>query len=327
MVYQDHAPFMPDCPRQGTACRPFSPAPGMDLPLAMHVTCPPPLPHRGVALETTLLLHGVPKAQGPSLAQDLAQIVTQNGAVPALTGVVAGRPIVGLDAAQLDVLFSAKAVAKANTANLGVLMHRGEHAATTVSTTMELAAAAGVRVFATGGLGGVHPGYGERLDISADLGAFTRFPVAVVTSGVKSILDVVSTREALETLGVTVIGFRTDRFPAFYLRESEAKVDARFDDERALAAFIRGELARTGRGIVVANPIPREHEISVEDWNRWLDSARQAVANTQSAGRDVTPAFLGSLHSVSQGATLTANVALVRDNARLAAVIASCLDD
>jgi len=286
---------------------------------------PEPLqsPVRGVALETTLLLHGVPRGEGESLARELDAIVRSEGAIPLCVGIVGGEPIVGLTDAQLRTLLDAPKVPKANTANLGVLMHRRSHAATTVSTTMELAARQGVRLFATGGLGGVHQGYGSHLDISADLAAFTRFPVGVVTSGVKSILDVVATREALETLGVTVVGFRTDFFPAFYLRESEARVDARFDDETALASFVAWELARTGRGIVIANPIPHEHELPRSEWEAWLAQARSAVAGAGATGRDVTPALLGRLHELSGGRTLRANLELVKSNARLAAALAA----
>jgi pseudouridine-5'-phosphate glycosidase len=277
-----------------------------------------------VALETTLLLHGVPRANARPLATELAQIVRAHGARPALVGVVSGRPTVGLTDAELDVLLSAPDVPKANTANLGVLMHRGAHAATTVSTTMELAAAAGVRVFATGGLGGVHRGYGTRLDVSSDLAALARLPVAVVTSGVKSLLDVESTREALETLGVPVIGLRTDRFPAFYRRASEAGVDAVFEDEMEIARFVRAELARAGRGIVIANPIPRESEVRAEDWAVWLAEAERR-AGAHARGRDVTPTVLAALHEVSGGATLRANLDLVRSNTAAAGRIAAAL--
>lgn len=280
---------------------------------------------RGVALETTLLIHGVPRGEGARLAAELEAIVASEGATPLCVGIVEGVPVVGLSREQLATLLARESVAKANTANMGVLMHRRRDGATTVSTTMECAAAAGVRVFATGGLGGVHMGYGQRLDISADLAAFTRFPVAVVTSGVKSILDVVSTREALETLGVCVVGFRTDRFPAFYLRESEAGVDARFDDERDLAAFVKAELARTGRGIVVANPIPAEHELPRDLWQAWLAEAVRDTAELAASGRDVTPALLGRLHALSGGRTLAANIELVKSNARLAARLAAAM--
>jgi pseudouridine-5'-phosphate glycosidase len=280
---------------------------------------------KGVALETTLLIHGVPRGEGAKLAAELEAIVASEGATPLCVGIIEGVPVVGLSRDQLATLLAKDSVAKANTANMGVLLHRRRDGATTVSTTMECAAAAGVRVFATGGLGGVHMGYGQRLDISADLAAFTRFPVAVVTSGVKSILDVVSTREALETLGVCVVGFRTDRFPAFYLRESEAGVDARFDDERELASFVKAELARTGRGIVVANPIPAEHELPRELWQTWLAQAVRDTADVAASGRDVTPALLGRLHALSGGRTLAANIELVKSNARLAAKLAAAM--
>lgn len=277
---------------------------------------------RAIALETTLLCHGVPRGEGAALARELTAIVEREGAEAAVVGIVRGRPIVGLNDAELGELLSAERVEKANTSNLGVLMHRGVHAATTVSATMELAAAAGARVFATGGIGGVHRGYGERWDVSADLVALTRFPVAVVTSGVKSLLDVESTREMLETLGVPVVGFGTDRFPAFYLRESAARVDARFDDAAALGRFVAAELARTGRGLVIANPIPAADQISSADWERWLAEATARAGGVGAEGRDVTPAVLSALHEVSGGATLRANLALVKENARVAARVA-----
>ncbi len=256
------------------------------------------------------------------LYDELCAIVEAEGAIPALVGIVAGRPTVGMTREDLAALLEGD-VPKVNSANIGLAIHRGTHAATTVSGTMELCAAAGVRVFATGGLGGVHRGYGEVWDVSADLAAFLRYPVAVVTSGVKAILDVVSTREALETLGVPVAGFRTDRFPAFYLRESEAGVDARFDDVDDLAAFVDAELRRTGRGIVVANPIPEDDAIAPDEWERWLRRATAALGDVR--GRAITPALLGRLVEVSAGRSLAANLALARDNARLAARLSATL--
>ena len=279
-----------------------------------------------VALETTLLLHGVPKEASLQLARDLASDVMAGGAKPALVGVVAGDAIAGLRDEELNVLLAAAKVPKANTSNLGVLLARKSHAATTVSTTMEIASAAGIRVFATGGLGGVHQGWTQHLDVSADLMAFTRFPVAVVTSGCKSILDVVATRELLETLGVPVVGFRTDRFPAFYQRESAAGVDARFDDIDELARFVSLELARTGRGVAVANPIPVADELPAAEFAGWLAAAQKVVSNAGGAGgRDATPAVLGQLHALSGGATLRANIALVRNNARVAGQLAAAM--
>lgn len=283
---------------------------------------PPPAP---LALETTLLLHGVPRAQGLPLAGELAGIAKARGATPLLVGVHAGRPVVGLSDLQLRELLDAPRVDKLNTASLGVALHRRQHGATTVSTTMELAAQAGVRLFATGGLGGVHRDLAKRLDISADLFAFTRFPVAVVTSGCKSLLDVIGTRELLETLGVPVVGFGTDRFPAFYLRDVGVNVDARFDDPLDLARFIKHELARTGRGIVVCNPIPAEHELQPGDWDMWMDHAADQARARGAAGREVTPSVLALLHELSGGKTLQANLALVRNNVDLAARLAVAL--
>lgn len=294
-----------------------------------------------VGIETTVLVHGVPRGRGAGLASDLAGVARSAGAPAAFIGVVSGAPTVGMNEAELGAFFAAEKIAKANSANLGLFIHRGEHAATTVSTTLELAAEAGLRVCATGGLGGVHPGIATRLDVSADLPALARYPVALVTSGCKSILDIPSTREMLETLGVPVVGFRTSSFPAFYLRESGVGVDARFEDEADLAAFVRQELARTGRGVVVANPIPAEAEVDRKVWEGWLEAANTAVAGTGTgagpvsgalpngspgagggAGRDVTPRLLAEIHRVSGGATVEANVALIRSNTSLAARLA-----
>lgn len=295
-----------------------------------------------VALETTLLLHGVPREAALPLARELSRIVRARGAEAALVGVVKGRGVVGMSEDQLAEMIGGEPASaggrtdrseqrsvapKLNTANLGVALSKGWSGATTVSTTMELAASRGVRVFATGGIGGVHKGYGERWDVSADLLAFTRFPVAVVTAGVKSILDVGATREVLETLGVPVVGFQTDEFPAFYLRRTEPAigVDARFDDVTELARYVRSELIRTGRGIVIANPIPAEHEIARQDWERWIAKANLRATERGVAGRQVTPFVLGALHEVSGGATLRANIELVKHNAAVGARLAAAM--
>ncbi len=301
---------------------------------------PPPVPNAFVALETTLLLHGVPADAAKPLATRLASIIRDHGATPRLVGIVNGRPIVGMSDDQLDVLLATReSVKKVNTANVGIALFRGRHAATTVSTTMEFASRAGIHIFATGGIGGVHKFLptahsplptGSPFDISTDLIALTRFPIAVVASGVKSILDVAATREMLETLGIPVIGYRTDAFPAFYLRELDAsvgKVDYNFTDATELARFVRFELARTGRGILICNPIPAEHELKRDDWDRWLTAAEQRIStNAQaSSGRDATPTLLAALHDISGGATLKANIELVCSNAALAAQIAAAM--
>lgn len=292
--------------------------PPMHVPALVRRASP-----RSVGIETTVLVHGVPKDSAQGLARDLMQEARSAGSEAAFIGVVAGTPTVGLTDAELDTLLAAGDVPKANTANLGWLMHQGRHAATTVSTTLELAARAGLTVCATGGLGGVHRHIAQRVDISSDLAALARYPVALVTSGCKSILDVESTRELLETLGVPVIGYRTARFPAFYRRESDAGVDARIDDVRTIVSFVRRELARTGRGVVVANPIPAEAELPEAEFKAWLAEAEAGARQAGVSGRQITPEVLGRLHQASGQATLRANVALIRSNVNLAGRIAA----
>lgn len=305
--------------------------PTPNLQLRSHNTPP----HQCVALESTLLLHGVPPENAIPLSRELESIVRAQGATPATIAVLNGQPIVGITESELATLSTSPTpIPKANTANLGIYLAQHKSAATTVSTTMELAAQAGIHTFATGGLGGVHKGYGQHLDISADLAAFTRFPVAVVCSGVKSLLDVEATREALETLGIPVLGYQCSDFPAFYTRtlhpagQKGPKVDARFDSIDELAACVAFELKRTGRGVVVCNPIPAEHEIPRGKWDAWLKQAMD-LANEQgilsNGGRDVTPFLLGTLHRISGGETLKANLELVKNNARVAGQIAARL--
>jgi pseudouridine-5'-phosphate glycosidase len=277
-----------------------------------------------LALETTILTHGVPRDAALPLAKELAKICTENGAEPALVGVYRGQPIAGLSDSQLVEILGSTDIPKANSANLGALMHRKSHASTTVAATMEIAASAGIRVFSTGGIGGVHKGFAQHLDISADLIALTRFPVAVVASGVKSILDVLATRELLETLGVPVIGFQTSEFPAFYLRASGASVDARFDDVSDLGAFVGSELRRTGRGMLIANPIPAASELNASQFSKWLSESEHAVG-VGATGRNATPSLLGKLHEFSGGKTLQANLELIRSNTALGARLAAYL--
>jgi pseudouridine-5'-phosphate glycosidase len=278
-----------------------------------------------VALETTLLIHGLPSDAAGILAGRLSAIAVAEGATAAFVGVLDGQPIVGLTDSELQTMLDQVEVPKVNTANLGVAIYQEKSGATTVGSTMELAAAAGLSVFATGGIGGVHRDYGKRWDISSDLGAFARYPMAVVTSGAKSILDVKATREALETLGICVVGYRCDAFPAFYLRESDCGVDVRFDEIDALAGFLSAEMERVKRGIVVANPIPEEQQIDPEDWEAWRKEAEQLARAKGASGRNLTPAILAALHKISNGKTLEANLALVENNVRVAAQIAASM--
>lgn len=285
------------------------------------------MPHMPrLALETTILTHGVPREAALPLARELSAICTKHGAEPALVGVYHGQLVAGISETQLRDILATKDVPKANSSNLGALIHRKSHASTTVAATMEIAAQARIRVFATGGVGGVHKGFSQHLDISADLLALTRFPVAVVASGVKSILDVIATRELLETLGVPVIGFQTSEFPAFYLRTSGTGVDARFDEIADLAGFVRAELNRTGRGILVVNPIPEASELDSGQFLEWLRESEK-LAGATATGRNATPSLLAKLHEISGGKTLLANLDLIRSNTALGAQIARHLGD
>ncbi|MEM8757542.1 MAG: pseudouridine-5'-phosphate glycosidase [Planctomycetota bacterium] len=278
-----------------------------------------------IAFESTILAHGLPEPHAQALYRDAISIGERCGVQIAVVGLPAGRPTVGMTDGEVLRLLEAERVDKVNTSNLGLAMHAGRDAATTVSATIELAAAAGLPLFATGGIGGVHRGYGARLDVSSDLLALSRFPVAVVASGCKNLLDVSATREALETLGVPVVGFRTDRFPAFYTRESDPPVgvDGTFDEAEDLAAFLTAELERTGRGVLVANPIPEADAVSPDEWAAWLAEAETSAA--AAIGRDVTPDTLARLHTVSGGRTLSANIALARSNTDLACRLAAIM--
>lgn len=297
--------------------------------------------YRAVALETTLLAHGVPRESAWGLQERIAGAVRAGGGEPVLVGVLYGTAIAGMDEGDLRNLLEWRG-RKLNTSNLGLALegcftNLDSYGATTVSTTVEIAAAAGVSFMATGGLGGVHKGYGAKWDVSADLLAIARHPVAVVCSGVKGLLDVEATREMLETLGVPVVGFRTAAFAAFYQREARGGgaggrvgVDACFNEVGALARFVRAELARTGRGMVICHPIAEEFEIAAGRWEAWLLEAEgrveaEAKAHGMSGaglGRDATPMVLRALHEVSGGETLRANVELVVGNAGLAGALA-----
>lgn len=273
-----------------------------------------------VALETTLLVHGIPRPNVHDVASQLNAAVKDAGAQPMLVGILEGKPIVGMNDAEFASLLAEPDVPKVNRANLGIILARKQSGATTVSTTAELAHHAGVRYFATGGIGGVHRDFGTHLDISADLAAIAAHPVAVVTSGCKNILDIAATREALETLGIPVVGYQTDTFPAFYQRSSGIPIDATFDDAADLASFVDLEFARTERGLVICNPIPESDEIPLDQWNEWRTAAEAAATVT---GRDATPRLLAAVHERSQGVTVQANIALARSNAALAGVLAA----
>ncbi len=277
-----------------------------------------------VALESTIISHGMPYPQNVETALAVEAEVRAQGAVPATIAVLGGRLKAGLTAAEIDTLGRlGQAVTKASRRDLPVLVARRGDGATTVAATMIVAALAGIRVFATGGIGGVHRGAETSFDISADLQELARTPVAVVCAGIKSILDLGLTREYLETHGVPLIGYGTDTLPAFYSRDSGHGVDVRLDAPAEVAAVMRAQwaLGYTG-GLVVANPVPEAHAMPRER----IDAAiAQALADATAQGvqgKDSTPFLLQRVAELTGGQSLAANIQLVLNNARLAAQVA-----
>jgi pseudouridine-5'-phosphate glycosidase len=275
-----------------------------------------------VALESTLLAHGLPAPRNRQVADEVEAEVRAAGAVPATIAVLDGRPHVGLEPAELDRV-CAGGLEKLSVRDLGVAAGLGRSGATTVAATARLAALAGIRVFATGGLGGVHRDARETWDVSADLPALAATPVLVVCAGVKSILDVGATLEVLETSSVPVLGYRTDRFPGFYRRDAGFPVPWRVDTPAEAAAAWRAHTALgPGSGMVLARPVPEADELDATLHDRLLAEGLRLVAERGITGKDVTPALLEHFHSASDGASLATNVALVRADARLAAEVA-----
>lgn len=277
-----------------------------------------------VALESTLLAHGLPAPDNRAAAEDLERAVRAHGAVPATVAVLDGVARVGLSADELDRV-CAGGLAKLSARDLGPAIGSGADGATTVAATSTLAHAAGVAVFATGGLGGVHRGARDTWDVSADLGVLARVPVLVVCSGVKSILDVPATLEVLETSSVPVLGYRTDAFPGFYRRDSGHPVPWRVDDPATAAAAWRAHRALTPSGAVLAQPVPEADELDADLHDRLLAEGLALVEERGVTGKDVTPTLLAHFHSRSGGASLHTNIALVRANAELAAQVGVAL--
>jgi pseudouridine-5'-phosphate glycosidase len=279
-----------------------------------------------VALESTIITHGMPYPQNLAMAKAVEDIVRAEGATPATIAIMDGRLCVGVSDEDLERLAqTGGTAAKASRRDVAALLVNGEIAGTTVATTMQIAALAGIRVFATGGIGGVHRGAEDTFDISADLEELGRTPVAVVCAGAKSILDIAKTLEVLETNGVPVVGFGSDDFPAFWARQSGHKVDHRFDEPAEIARAIAIQTDLGMGGMLVANPIPRENELD----SGWIESRiAEALADAEKAGisrKDVTPYLLQRIFELTEGKSLKANIALVENNARVAARIAVAL--
>jgi pseudouridine-5'-phosphate glycosidase len=276
-----------------------------------------------VALESTIIAHGLPRPDNLRIAREIEAAVREHGAVPATIAVIAGEACVGLDDSALETLASSD-VAKCGVRDLAPVAARGGHGATTVAATAHLAALAGIRVFATGGLGGVHRGARDSFDESADLTTLARIGICVVCAGVKSILDIPATLERLETLNVTVLGYRTTTFPAFYLNDSGQPVGWTVDTPAEAAAVLRERAALQLPGaIVVANPLPEDEQVDPALHDRVLREGLAEAAAAGIAGRDVTPFLLDRFHRETGGESLRANVRLVLRNAALAAEIAA----
>jgi pseudouridine-5'-phosphate glycosidase len=274
-----------------------------------------------VALESTVIAHGLPRPQNLETAQRLEQIVRAEGATPATIAVLGGKLCVGLDQKQLEQLATKDDIKKLSTRDLAIAVARRWNGATTVASTMWMAHCSGIKLFATGGIGGVHRG--ALPDVSADLPELARTPMIVVCSGAKIVLDLPATREWLETYGITVVGYGCDEMPAFYSRQSSLPIDVRCDAPEEVI-----QLSRTQRelgiesALLVTVPVPAEAEVPEEILNKILAESLRDAENSKINGRDLTPFLLARMARLSEGATLRANIALLENNARVAAHIA-----
>ena len=276
-----------------------------------------------VALETTLVTHGLPQPDGVSVAAALEESVRSRGAIPATIGVLEGRICVGMSRVELEQLAATQGVTKLNLSNFAAELASGASGSTTVAATMYVAHRVGIPVFATGGIGGVHRGAAETGDVSADLIALSRYPVAVVSAGAKAVLDLPKTVEMLETLGVPVLGYGTDEFPAFYRRQSGLKVDRRYDDIPSLASAVSAHFdLGFATGVVIGNPISAADELPLEIYDRALTDALADAAERRVRGRDVTPYLLERMRLLTEGESVAVNQSLLVNNALLAADLA-----
>ena len=277
-----------------------------------------------VALESTIISHGMPYPQNVETALNVEAIIRENGAVPATIAIIGGRLKAGLSREEIEYFGKkGQAIRKASRRDLSVLCARGEDGATTVATTMIIAHMAGIRVFATGGIGGVHRGAETTMDISADLEELARTPVMVVCAGAKSILDLGLTLEYLETKGVPVIGYGTEELPAFYTRQSGFAVDYRMDTPEELAAAFKAQNDMGFGGMLVTNPIPEEYSMPAEVINKAIDRAIGECSEKGIHGKETTPFLLARVAELTGGDSLASNIRLVYNNAKVAAQTAA----
>jgi pseudouridylate synthase len=276
-----------------------------------------------VALESTIISHGLPRPGNLAAAREFEEMLTEAGVIPATIAVIDGVPKVGLSDADLERIALDDSVIKVSSRDLALAMAAGRTAGTTVAATSQLAANAGIRVFATGGLGGVHRGFAESLDESADLTVLARTPITVVSAGVKSILDIPATLERLETCGVAVVGYRTNRFPAFYLTDSGQDLDWRLDDAAQIAEVMaaRDQLGDTA-ALLIANPLPSQAQLDPAVHDQVLAEALAAADEADVRGKAVTPFLLAYMQRATEGKSVEVNLTVARGNIALAAEIA-----
>ena len=278
-----------------------------------------------VALESTIISHGLPRPSNLAVAQECERIIRQRGAIPATIALLDGVVHIGLEAHELDAIANRDDISKASSRDLAIIIAQGKSAATTVAATAHIAAIAGIKVFATGGLGGVHRGANESFDESADLTALSQLDMTVVCAGVKSILDVHATLERLETLAIGVVGYKTNRFPGFYLTDSGFEIEHRVDSAQEIAAIInaRTQVSTSNQALIVTNPVEKQMDKARHD--EILVSGLANAARDGIDGKYVTPYLLEHFHTASKGESLAINTEIIKSNCALAADIAMAL--
>ncbi len=296
----------------------FLPSPEVNSALATH----DPI----VAFETTVLSFGLPWPSNYQLGQRCEEIARQLGCTPATLGMIGGKVHLGLTPEQLESFCRPGAdVTKVNLQNMSAALLSHKHGAFTVAATAQICSLAGIRTFATGGIGGVHRDFAQSHDVSSDLIALARYPVAVVCAGVKSILDVPATLEYLETLGVPVIAYKAENFPLFHACKSTIPCEIRTDDINEVAAMCQAHWNLGGRGVLVVTPVPEQHAVEPYELEEWINQATRAAQTGRVHGKAVTPFLLKKLEEVSKGKSITTNMALLENNTQTAAALASAL--
>lgn len=277
-----------------------------------------------VALESTIISHGMPYPENLHTAKEVEQIIINQGAIPATIAIIQGKICIGLTEEQMKFMATEKDIVKASRRDLPVILSKKRHASTTVAATMICANLAGIQAFVTGGIGGVHRHAERTFDVSADLQELAKTNVMVVSAGAKAILDLKLTMEYLETMGVPVLGYQTDDFPAFYTRTSRIPVNYRVETPAEIAEIVhtKWELGLDG-GVIIGNPVPEDHSMNPEKMNMAIETALQEADERRIEGKDVTPFLLDKIKELTGGESLTANIALIKNNALLGARIAT----